>query len=237
MRHLLIDVVVLVFSISVVNKTFASSIFVPDSDSATLIQIAMTLAKDFQTTLKLLNVAKDTQEVLGKVHGTISRKYYLARRIQYRLLRLKRLKKLKPKNLKELNNAIRAIKYNISSVERLYDSSGKELSYTGDDLEFVKMKIAVPAVQESEVEARIDDSHGSGVEGNTSNTALNTAYSVRILHDMNQTNNKMAERNLTKNQMDIEDRMRKLGEEQSMKDWAGLDDIRRLQTGEPKAEI
>jgi len=56
---------IIIFTLTTSSFSIGSTFFVPDSDSATLLEIAMIVSNDLKTTLRLLEVAKSSEQKLA----------------------------------------------------------------------------------------------------------------------------------------------------------------------------
>lgn len=96
--------------LSVREKSYASTLFAPDSDTAMLFQIVTNTASQLNELEKLVTDAEKHTELLEKYNQIAKDHYFRAERIYYIAQNYVELSKRNPADLEELNSAIRALK-------------------------------------------------------------------------------------------------------------------------------
>lgn len=102
-------------------KALASTLYVPDSDSALLFQLVTTTASQLNELEKLVtNAQKHTQQI--EKYNQIAQDYYFrAERVHYIAQSYVELSQKNPNNLGDLNGAIRALKSETDSLKSMID--------------------------------------------------------------------------------------------------------------------
>lgn len=182
------------------NIIQASSIFVPDSDTALLFELVTTTISQLnELELLVTNTQKLTVD-MQKYNELAIDHWYRAKRVAYIVEDFKTLSETKIENLGELNQAIRELKYNIQELENMMleygiikNESEKLVLNSSKDNEQIKRDIDFANLQ-------IKRAHEVETVGNAQkvNTQIN-AYANKSLVDIknksNQTVKILAEQN------------------------------------------
>ena len=104
---------------SISGKSYASTFFTPDSDTAILFQIVSNTASQLNELEKLVTDAEKHTELLEKYNQIAKDHYFRAERIYYIAQNYVELSKRNPADLEELNSAIRALKSENESLKYL----------------------------------------------------------------------------------------------------------------------
>ena len=160
----------------------ASTLFLPDSDTAALVALVSNTSSTVAHTLELLNVAKDTRERIEHFNNLATRRLYLARRLEQHARDMAAIKKMRPQNLKEFNHALSSLKSNLMSLESSLDSMGKETVQAQKVAGDYERKRQNALGDEREVQLQEISSAGAGKSSyHIQNTAMNTALNGKIL--------------------------------------------------------
>lgn len=103
------------------RKALASSIFVPDSDTALLFQLVTTTASQLNELEQLVTNAQKHTEQMEKYNQISQDHYFRAERIHYIAQTYIELSQRDPNNLGDLNAAIRALKSETESLKLMID--------------------------------------------------------------------------------------------------------------------
>ncbi|GEM_PF-434347 len=114
-------IVYLILSPEFFRKALASSIFVPDSDTALLFQLVTTTASQLNELEQLVTSAQKHTEQMEKYNQIAQDHYFRAERIHYIAQSYIELSQRDPNNLGDLNGAIRALKSETESLKFLID--------------------------------------------------------------------------------------------------------------------
>lgn len=114
-------IVYLILSPEFLRKALASSIFVPDSDTALLFQLVTTTASQLNELEQLVTSAQKHTEQMEKYNQIAQDHYFRAERIHYIAQSYIELSQRDPNNLGDLNGAIRALKSETESLKFLID--------------------------------------------------------------------------------------------------------------------
>ena len=101
------------------QKTEASTIFVPDSDTALLFNIVSNTASQLNELEKLVSNAEKYTGLMEKYNQIARDQYFRAERIHYIAQNYVELSKRDPKDLEGLNSAIRALKSETESLKAM----------------------------------------------------------------------------------------------------------------------
>lgn len=101
------------------QKAQASTIFVPDSDTALLFNIVSNTASQLNELEKLVSNAEKYTGLMEKYNQIARDQYFRAERIHYIAENFVQLSKRDPKDLDELNSAIRALKSETESLKAM----------------------------------------------------------------------------------------------------------------------
>lgn len=118
-------IVLLILSPSMTRKSFASSLFTPDSDTALLFQLVTTTASQLNELEQLVTNAQKQTQQMEKYNQIAQDHYYRAERIHYIAQSYIELSQRDPNNLGELNSAIRSLKSETDSLKLLIDDYRK----------------------------------------------------------------------------------------------------------------
>lgn len=205
-RHLSVAISLLLL---LPNQAKASSLFVPDSDTALLLTLVTDTSATLAHTLEILEVAKETKEKMDKYNHLALRKFYMARRVERHLQDMIAISKLRPKNLKELNRALYRLKVNIKNLKRNIDGLGLDVVRAQNFVDDYGEKIEDSKEDERDVNNREKAAAMSGmVKDHIQNMALSSALNGKLLA-------KIRRDNLNYRQMDI--RLKKRAAEESFR--------------------
>jgi hypothetical protein len=112
-----LTLVTLFFALS--NRTYASTLFAPDSDTALLFEIVTNTASQLNELEKLVTNAEKYTGLMEKYNQIARDQYFRAERIHYIAQNYVDLSKRDPKDLDGLNSAIRALKSETESLKAM----------------------------------------------------------------------------------------------------------------------
>lgn len=121
LKWILPFIVYLILSPELSRKALASSVFVPDSDTALLFQLVTTTASQLNELEQLVTSAQKHTEQMEKYNQISQDHYFRAERIHYIAQTYIELSQRDPNNLGDLNDAIRALKSETESLKFLID--------------------------------------------------------------------------------------------------------------------
>lgn len=101
------------------NKSYASTLFAPDSDTALLFEIVTNTASQLNELEKLVTNAEKYTGLMEKYNQIARDQYFRAERIHYIAQNYIDLSKRDPRDLEGLNSAIRALKSETESLKSL----------------------------------------------------------------------------------------------------------------------
>ena len=163
----------------------ASSLFVPDSDTAALIAVASNTASTVAHTLELLEVAQQTKEQIEKYNELAQRRLYRARRIEQHMNDLSSIKKMNVDNLENFNRALAQLKSNLNSLESELGTRGQAVVSAEKSSLSYKDKLSNSLMDEKEVHNQeLASSQGGPMSSHVQNTAINTSLNGKILSKM-----------------------------------------------------
>ena len=110
----------------------ASTLFMPDSDTAALIMLVSNTASTVSNTLKILEVAKKTSDQIDKYNFIAMRRFFIARRIEHHVRDIIETKKMKPKGLREINQVLLRLKLNLKDLKSNIDFLAKDVFQAED---------------------------------------------------------------------------------------------------------
>ena len=152
----------------------ASSLFMPDSDTAALISLVSNTASTVTNTFKILEVAKETSDKIDKYNFMAMRRYFIARRIEQHARDIAEAKKMRPQDLKELNRVLLHLKLNLKGLRSNIDFMAKDVFAVEKFSSNYWQKVVNAMADEQETHDQSLSSAGN--EANPSqNTAMNTA--------------------------------------------------------------
>lgn len=201
-------------------KGQASTLFVPDSDTAALVMLVSNTASTVSNTLKILEVAKQTSEQMDKYNFIAMRRFFIARRIEQHVNDIIETKKMKPKGLREINQVLLRLKLNLKDLKSNIDFLAKDVFEAEDFVDRYWEKVANSMIDEQEAHNQELLSASEGVMSkHVQNTAMNTALSGKILA-------KMRRDNLEYQKVDLglkkSDSIEKLRREEFYREWIGI---------------
>ncbi|HLE12834.1 MAG: hypothetical protein A2504_00365 [Bdellovibrionales bacterium RIFOXYD12_FULL_39_22] len=173
---------VLLLSLVLTIRVFASTFFMPDSDTAALVALVSNTASTVSNTLKILEVAEKTSEQIDKYNFLAMRRYFVARRIEQHVQDIIEVGKMRPKDLNELNQAMMRLKINLRGLKTNIDYIAKDV-YAADDFTaryWDKVSNSMGDEKESEQQEIMSADEGQ-MSKHVQNTAMNTALSANIL--------------------------------------------------------
>ena len=167
----------------------ASTFFIPDSDTASLIMLVSNTASTVTNTLKILEVAKKTSDKIDKYNFIAMRRYFIARRIEQHVRDIIEAKKMKPKGLKEINQVMLRLKLNLKGLKTNIDFMAKDVFEAEDFVNRYWDKVAnsMEDEQEAHNQELLSASEGS-MSKHVQNTAMNTALSSKVMTKMRRDN-------------------------------------------------
>lgn len=167
----------------------ASTFFIPDSDTASLIMLVSNTASTVTNTLKILEVAKKTSDKIDKYNFIAMRRYFIARRIEQHVRDIIEAKKMKPKGLKEINQVMLRLKLNLKGLKTNIDFLAKDVFQAEDfvDRYWDKVANSMEDEQEAHNQELLSASEGS-MSKHVQNTAMNTALSSKVMTKMRRDN-------------------------------------------------
>ena len=204
----------------IMSKIYASSLFLPDSDTAALISLVSNTASTVTNTMQILEVAKETSEKMDKYNFMAMRRYFIARRIEQHAKDIAEAKKLKPKELADLNRVLLRLKLNLKGLRSSMDFLGKDVFAVEDFTAKYWEKVTNAMSDEQETHNQAVLSAGNSANP-SQNTAMNTALNGKILSKMRRDNLEYQKINL---EMKKNDAVTKLRDEEFYRDWIGLDE-------------
>jgi hypothetical protein len=206
--------------LTILLKTTASTLFLPDSDTAALIALVSNTASTVSNTMKILEVAKKTSDKIDKYNFIAMRRYFIARRIEQHARDIMAVKKMSPKGLNQINQVLLNLKMNLQGLKSNIDFMAKDVLEAENFVDRYWDKVNNSMFDEKEA-ARQEILSAS--EGNMSkhvqNTAMNTALS-------NKTLNKIRRDNLEYQKIDLgikkSQSVEKLRREEFYRNWIGV---------------
>ena len=163
-------------------KVNASTLFVPDSDTAALVTLVSNTASTVSNTLKILEVAKETSDQIDKYNFLAMRRYFIARRIEQHVNDIITVSQMKSKNLKELNHVMLTLKINLKGLKSNIDYMALDLASAEDFTGTYIDKLINSSVDENEAHNQeIMSANEGSMSKHVQNTAMNTAMSTKVL--------------------------------------------------------
>lgn len=177
--------IILAIFLTLQTQVRASTLFMPDSDTAALVMLVANTASTVTNTLKILEVAKKTSNQIDKYNFLAMRKFFTARRIEQHVRDIAETKKMKPKGLKEINRVLARLKYNLKGLKSSIDSLGADIIKSDHFTDKIYEKISNSFNDELEAfnQEQLSASEGE-MSKHVQNTAMNTAISSKILAKM-----------------------------------------------------
>lgn len=198
----------------------ASTLFMPDSDTAALIMLVSNTASTVTNTLKILEVAKKTSDQIDKYNFIAMRRYFIARRIEQHVRDIIEAKKMKPKGLQEINQVLLRLKLNLQGLKSNIDFLAKDVFEAQDfvDRYWDKVANSMQDEQEAHNQELLSASEGS-MSKHVQNTAMNTALTTKAI-------TKLRRDNLEYQKIDLgikkSDSVEKLRREEFYRNWIGV---------------
>lgn len=205
-----------------ISKVNASTLFMPDSDTAALIMLVSNTASTVTNTLKILEVAKKTSDQIDKYNFIAMRRYFIARRIEQHVRDIVEAKKMKPKGLREINQVMLRLKLNLQGLKSNIDFMAKDVFEAQDfvDRYWDKVANSMKDEQEAHNQELLSASEGS-MSKHVQNTAMNTALTSKAI-------TKLRRDNLEYQKIDLglkkSNSVEKLRKEEFYRGWIGLED-------------
>jgi hypothetical protein len=163
----------------------ASTLFMPDSDTAALIALVSNTASTVSNTMKILDVAKKTSEKIDKYNFIAMRRFYIARRIEQHTRDIIEASKVKPESLRELNSVMLRLKLNLKGLRSNIDHLAMEVFEVENfnSRFYDKFTSSMSDEGEARKQELMSASEGA-MNKHVQNTAMNTALSSSILSKM-----------------------------------------------------
>ena len=178
----MIKTVKLIIFASIFSNVNASSLFLPDSDTAALVMLISNTASTVSNTLKILEVAKEASEQMDKYNMMAMRRFFIARRIEQHVRDIAEAVKMNPKDLRDINRMLLRLKLNLKALKSNIESLGISIVAADDFTTRHREKLATSIMDEKEMQQQEIVSATEGTTGkHVQNTAINTALSGSIL--------------------------------------------------------
>jgi len=198
----------------------ASTLFMPDSDTAALIALVSNTASTVSNTLKILEVAKTASDKIDKYNFLAMRRYFIARRIEQHTRDIIAVSKMHPSGLKEINQVMFSLKLNLKGLKSNIDFMAMDLFQAEDFSKRYWDKVANSMEDEKEAHNQelLSASEGS-MSKHVQNTAMNTAMSSKILAKIRRDNVEYQKIDIALKKGDVKEKLRR---EEFYKNWIGL---------------
>lgn len=199
----------------------ASSLFLPDSDTAALVHLVSNTASTVSNTMKILEVAKKTSDQIDKYNFLAMRRYFIARRIEQHVNDMNLAMKMKPKDLRELNQVMLRLKINLQGLKSNIDFMAKDIFEAENFTNNYWDKIANSVIDEKEAhnQEKLSASEGS-MSKHVQNTAMNTAMSTKVLSKIRRDNIEYQKTDISLKNSQAKEKLRR---EEHYKSWLGVD--------------
>jgi len=209
----------------------ASSLFIPDSDTAALISLVSNTASTVTNTLKILEVANKTSDQIDKYNFLAMRRYFIARRIEQHINDISAASKMKPKDLRELNNVMRRLKMNLAGLKSNIDFAAKDIFEAEDFVNRYWQKVGNSMEDEQEAHNQeLMSSNEGSMSKHVQNTAMNTAMSTKVLTKIRRDNLEYQKNDIALSKSNNLEQVRR---EEFYKKWLGVDkDLNNFKEGE-----
>lgn len=206
---------------------FLPLLFSFSTDTLYLSQLAATAVKDLQVTLELLDIAKDEQERLGKIHSDIRSKQMLARRIERRMNYIQSLSDTEINSHGEFNMALRRLRFEIDQSERILSDIERRYAVSKSFKEHSEINLSYAESLEDEAEEILSRTYSeTSTEEASLNTAMSSAFSASMLSKIYSSNERSNEA-LAQAMSDWYEQMYISSERQSAYDrWTGNNQMR-----------
>lgn len=202
------------------SEVFASSLFLPDSDTAALVTLVSNTASTVSNTMKILEVAKKTTDQIDKYNFLAMRRYFIARRIEQHVRDMAHAGKMNPKGLREINQVMLRLKSNLQGLKSNIDFIAMDLYQAEDFTNRYWDKIANSIEDEKEAHNQevLSASEGS-MSKHVQNTAMNTAMTTKVLSKIRRDNVEYQKNNISLQKGEALERLRR---EEHYKRWLGV---------------
>ena len=209
----------------------ASSLFLPDSDTAALVMLVSNTASTVTNTMKILEVAKKTSDQIDKYNFIAMRRFFIARRIEQHVQDLIATKKMRPKGLAEINQVLLHLKINLQELKSNIDFMAKDIFETENfvDRYFGKVENAFADEEEAHNQELNSASEGEMVK-HVQNTAMNTALQAKILSKVRRDNLEYQAVDLSLKKSEAVEAVRR---EEFYKKWIGIAPVNTPMLGTP----
>jgi hypothetical protein len=198
----------------------ASTLFVPDSDTAALITLVSNTASTVSNTLKILEVAEKTSEQMDKYNFLAMRRYFVARRIEQHVNDIQAVSNMKADNLKELNREMFNLKMNLKGLKSNIDFMAVDVFKAQEFTDRFMDKIANSFEDETEAHRQeIMSANQGSTSKHVQNTAMNTAMSTKILTKIRRDNIEYQKNDIALKKGEAIERLRR---EEFYKKWLGV---------------
>lgn len=203
-----------------INVTQASTLFMPDSDTAALVMLVSNTASTVTNTLKILEVAKKTSDQIDKYNFIAMRRYFIARRIEQHVRDIIEAKKMRPKGLREINQVMLRLKLNLQGLKSNIDFLAKDVFEAQDfvDRYWDKVANSMKDEQEAHNQELLSASEGS-MSKHVQNTAMNTAMGTKVLTKIRRDNVDYQKNDIALKKGEAKERLRR---EEFYRSWLGL---------------
>lgn len=114
------------FGNTLISKVRAATLFVPDSDTALLVNLVTTTASQLNELEKLVTNSEKYTGLMDKYNQIARDEYFRAERISWIAQNYVDLSKRDPKDLEELNSAIRGLKSETATLKMLINEYKKD---------------------------------------------------------------------------------------------------------------
>ena len=198
----------------------ASSLFLPDSDTAALVMLVSNTASTVTNTLKILEVAKKTSDQVDKYNFIAMRRFFMARRIEQHVQDLLATKKMKPRGLAEINQVLLHLKINLQGLKSSIDFMARDIFETENFVDRYYEKVENAMNDEQEVNSHELSSASEGVMvKHVQNTAMNTALTGKILSKIRRDNLEYQTIDISLKKSEAVEAVRR---EEFYKKWSGI---------------
>ena len=177
----MVKIIILIF-LGLTPKVNASTLFLPDSDTAALIALVSNTASTVTNTLKILEVAKETSAQVDRYNYIAMRRFYIARRIEQHVRDIAETQKISTSGLADLNQVLLRLKMNLQGLKSNIDFAARDVFMAQNfvDRSWEKLTNSMEDEQEAHQQELSSASDGSMAK-QVQNTAMNTALSAKIL--------------------------------------------------------
>ena len=213
----------LIFLLLTFNAS-GSSLFMPDSDTAILLELVITTVSQLNELEKLVSNAEKLTGKIQQYNEVVISQWYRAQRIAFIVDDLSTIHSTRITNLGELNRAIRDLKDNIKTLEDMmmeYDMvrvSSNKMSKAADRDDLTIMR------EKNLAELQIEYAHSAKNVGNLQkiNTQINS-YSNKHLVDLKNKSNQQIKLMSIRNEVEAMEKEKSLQKEMKIKKFYDLE--------------